>query len=208
MVMLAVSASAQMTRFDSKPGSKVRMEGTSTIHDWQVEGKLIGGFMEAGPGFPTEPGQEAKPGKIEAKASIFIPVRSMVSYKKDGTPYSTAMDDIMYGKLLVEKNPRILFNLAELTLKETAKAKDQPYVCEAKGDLVVAGVTNKIVMPVNILPLGDTKLKVSGETKVKMTDFKIDPPNPGVGGISIKTGDEVTLKFEWMVGQRAAPATK
>ena len=28
-----------------------------------------------------------------------------------------------------------------------------------------------------------------------MTDFKIEPPSPSLGGVSIKTGDEVTLRF-------------
>ena len=38
-------AAEPMTRFDSKSGPtmKVRIEGTSTVHDWQVEGHLIGG---------------------------------------------------------------------------------------------------------------------------------------------------------------------
>src|SRR5437764_1456247 len=36
------------TRLDARPGgARVRMEGTSTIHDWQVEGTVIGGHVEA-----------------------------------------------------------------------------------------------------------------------------------------------------------------
>ena len=50
---------------------------------------------------------------------------------------------------------------------------------EAKGELAVAGVTNKITMPVNILPLADKeKLKVTGSITVKMTDFKVDTAGP------------------------------
>mgnify|MGYP000902142743 CR=1 FL=1 len=119
-----LTAAAQTTRFDSKPGTlKVRIEGTSNIHDWQVEGKLIGGYLEVGPGFPVEPGQAATPGKVQAKVEAFIPVRSMASVEKDGKPYSTKMDDIMYEKLKAQEFPRIFYRLTELTLKEPAKSK-------------------------------------------------------------------------------------
>ena len=35
-----------MVRYESQPGSKMRMDGTSTIHDWHAESQLIGGFLE------------------------------------------------------------------------------------------------------------------------------------------------------------------
>ena len=78
----------------------VRIEGTSTVHDWQVEGHLIGGSAELGPGLPTRPGAQALPGVVDAKVSVFIPVRSLKSVEKNGSPYSDPMDEIMYGKLL------------------------------------------------------------------------------------------------------------
>ncbi len=195
-------------RFDSQPGSKVRIEGTSSVHDWQVEGKLIGGFLEAGTGFPVEPGQTVSPGKIEAKAEAFIPVRSLKSIEKDGRPYSDSMDDVMHGKMLQAENPKILYRLDALVLKESPKSPDAPYVFDSKGDLIVAGVTNKISMPISVTPSGDKKLKISGNTTVKMTDFGIKPPAPAIGLGLIKTGDEVKLSFEWMVGQKAAGGAK
>jgi hypothetical protein len=198
-------ANAQLTRLDTQAGSKVRIEGTSTMHDWQVEGKLIGGHMEVGPGFPLKPGQEVKPGKIEAKVDTFIPVRSLASVKKDGTPYDKKMDNIMYEKLKMPAHPRIEYRVTELVLKEAPQAKDAPYVFDSKGDLVVAGTTKNISMPVLVTPLGDNKVKIAGNTAVKMTEFGIQPPAPL--GILLKTGDDVKLFFEWMVGQKAAPAS-
>ena len=202
----ASSQAADMTRFDSRSGSKVRIEGTSSVHDWQMEGKIIGGFLEAGANFPTEPGQTVQPGKVEAHAEAFIPVRSLASLEKDGKPYSTHMDDRAYLALNEATNKKILYRLTELVLKEPAKSKDAPYVFDSKGELVVAGVTNTISMPINITPLGDKKLKITGNTTVKMTSFKIDPPAPKIALGMIKTGDDVKLSIEWMVAQRPAPA--
>ena len=70
--------------------------------------------------------------------------------------------------------------------------------------LAVAGKTNKISMSVNVTPLGDKKLKINGSTSIKMSDYGVEPPV--LVGI-LSTGDEVKLKFDWMVVQKSAPAT-
>jgi polyisoprenoid-binding protein YceI len=207
LLLLAVSAqAADKAQFFARSGSKMRLEGTSNIHDWQVESPIIGGSIEAGPNFPTEPGQAATPGKVEAKADVTVMVRSLKSVEKDGKPYSDKMDEIMWEKLGIAQNPKIAYHLTELTLKEAAKSKDAPYVFDAKGELVVAGVTNTVTMPVNVLPLGDKKLRITGNTTVKMTSFKIEPPAPKIALGMIKTGDDVKVIFDWMVAQRAPAA--
>ena len=203
----ALTAAEQMTTYAARSGSKMRIEGSSNIHDWQVESPFVGGLLEVGPGFPTEPGQAATPGKVPAKANVFIQVRSLKSVEKDGSPYSDKMDEIMWEHLREAAHRRILYTLTELTLKEAPKAKDAPYVFDAKGDLAVAGVTNQISMTVNVLPLPDDRLEISGSTDLKMTDFKVEPPAPKIAFGLIKTGDEVKLIFKWIVAQRkAAPA--
>lgn len=200
---LCVSAAEGWTRLAPKPGgnSKVRIEGTSTIHDWQVESPLVGGFVELGPNFPRT-AADAKPGRLDVRAEVFIPVSSLKSVKKDGTPYSTTMDDIMHEKLLRTQHPRIVYRLQELTLKEGAGSDPTKYVAEATGDLVVAGVTNRITFPVQIQVHPDNHLTISGEVPLKMTSFKIDPPAPKVALGLIRTGDDVKVLFQWEVFPR------
>jgi hypothetical protein len=203
---LSAQAADQMTKFYAKPGSKMKIEGTANmIHThWAVESPIIGGYLEVGPNFPTEPGQAAAPGKIQAKAEPFVSVTSLKSVEDDGRPYSDAMDNVMYDHLKADKYKRIDYRLSELVLKEAPKAKDAPYVFDAKGDLVIAGVTNSISMPVNITLLGDKKLKITGSVAVKMSSFKLEPVNLTVAGVGLKTGDEVKLSWVWNVAQRAA----
>lgn len=197
---------ADLTRLDTTPGgNKIRIEGDSTFHKWQMEGSLVGGFAEVGSGFPLKPGAEVKPGKVDAKVSVFIPVRSLKSIEKDGKPYKTDMDNIMYEKLLEADHKRITFTLTELTLKETLKTAADAYQFEAKGELVVAGVTNLITMPVMATVLGENKIKFAGSVAAKMTDFKVEPPTKlGV----FKTYDEINLFFEWVATKKTAPAAK
>ena len=200
----ALQAADSMTVYNARSGSKMRIEGTANIihPTWQIESPLIGGMMEVGPGFPTEPGQEAKPGKVEAKADAFIQVRSLKSVKEDGSLYSDRMDEVTFEHLKEAQFKRIFYHLTEMTLKEAPKAKDAPYVFDTKGDLTIAGVTNKISMVVNVLPLPDKKLEITGSTAVKMTDYKVEPVDINLVIGHIKTGDEVKLIFKWILGQR------
>jgi len=214
LATVSLPAAAQTTTFSARSGSKMRIEGTSNIHDWQCESPFIGGFMEVGPNFPMESGQSVTPGKVEAKVTVFIQVRSLKSVEKDGKPYSDRMDEVMWEHMKATEDPttkkilypKIEYHLSELTLKEAPKAKDAPYVFDAKGELAIAGVTNKITLVVNVLPLGEKKLKITGTTNLKMTDFKIEPPAPKIALGMIKTGDDVKLIFEWMLAQRKMPA--
>lgn len=201
--------STNMTRFNAKPGSKISVDGTANmIHTrWLVESPAIGGYLEVGPSFPIEPGQAVKAGKVAAKAEVFTAVRSLRSMD-NGKPYSDKMDDIMYEKLRATNDPkaRITYSLKELVLKQPASTNGAPYVFDSKGELVVGGVTNSISMPVSVLPLGDKKLKISGSVAVKMSDFKIGPPTVNLVVGKLKTGDEVKLSFDWLVGQTAPAA--
>jgi len=211
--VLAIAAlplgAAELTRLNSTPGAnKIRIEGTSTIHDWQMESSIVGGYAEVGPGFPLKPGAEVKPGPVEAKVNIFIPVQRIKSIEKDGKPYNSAMDDRMYLAVNEATNNRITYTLTSLTLKEVPKTAGA-YQYDSTGELCVGGVTNKISMPVVVTVLEENKVKFAGSVTVKMTDFKIEPINKSILGIGlIKTGDEVKLFFEWVATKKATPAAK
>ncbi len=199
---------AETTTLKAQPGSKIRIDGTANIlhTHWAVQSPLIAGSLEVGPGFPTEPGQSVSLVKLDAKGECSVPVRSLKSIEDDGKPYSDAMDDVMYRKLKAQANQKIIYRLTELTLKESAKDKDSPYVFDSKGEVAVAGVTNGVAFPVNVLPIAGNKIKISGNTALKMTDFKIQPPAPTIALGAIKTGDEVKISFEWILTPKTASA--
>jgi hypothetical protein len=207
LTFTTASQAADVIVLTSTPrGNKIRMEGTSSMHDWQVESSMIGGKAEVGPDFPLKPGAVVKPGPVTAKVEVFIPVQQLKSIEKDGKPYKASMDTRMYEEMREKDNKRISYSLTSLTLKEAPKAADQPYVFESVGNLCVAGVTNKITMPVTVTVLEENKVKFAGSVTVKITDFKMQPPALTVLGLGIKTGDDVKLFFEWVATKRAAPA--
>jgi polyisoprenoid-binding protein YceI len=179
---LAVSA-ADTVRFEGRPGSKVTVDGTSTVHDWTVESQVMKGTMEVPADFASNP-TAAKNAKVE----VTIPVRQLKSGK-------TAMNNIMWEAMKMKDHPNIVYKLIELTPKGAAQGNSAQF--DAKGTLTVAGVTRTNTMPVTIEKTGDNKAKATGTTTVKMTDFGIKPPAPTVGLGFIKTGDDVKIAFEW-----------
>ena len=191
-VTLAIGAGAQdLTKFQAKPGTttKLKMDGTSSIHDWSVETAAVGGSIELDSAFLKDP-VSAKPGKIPAKVESRILVRQLKSSS------GKAMDDRMYQAMKMQQFPRIEYQLTELTLKETPKSANGPFNFDSTGQLTVSGVTNKVSFPVT-MTRADQTLKINGSTKIKMTSFGIEPPGLILG---IKTGDEVTITFDWSTG--------
>jgi len=190
----AVSTFAADTiHFESRPGSKVKVEGSSTVHDWAVESLAIKGSMDVPADFAKDPAGAAK----NIKAEVTIPVRSLKSDK-------SAMNNIMWEAMKMKEYPNIEYKLLELTPKSGGTQGGNSAQFEAKGKLTVSGVTRTNTMPVTIEKVEDTKAKVTGTTAVKMTDFGIKPPAPTVGLGFIKTYDDVKITVQWLAEQ--APA--
>jgi len=189
----------QIWRFEPTK-AKLRLQGTSNIDDWQVEASWIGGFLEANFRFPNL--QAGQGPEVRARAEAHVEVSGLKSIEKDGKPFSNKMDEIMYAKLDAAAHPKITYRLTKISLKSAATDQDVPFLFETRGELVVAGVTNVINMPVNVMPLADNHLRISGSVFLRMTDFGITPPSPRITLGLIKTGNEVKLNFEWFVVQK------
>lgn len=196
---IALPMSAETwTRYQARPGSKVRIDGTSTVHDWSVEGQIIGGFMELDSNFALESGKAPSAGgKVNSKVEVDIPVRSLKSGKK-------LMDDIMHGAMKQEGHPKIQYRLKELTLLPLSQ--NAPLKFDSAGELTVAGVTKPVKMQVTMEPMAQDRVKVIGQTNLKMTDFGIKPPAPSVGLGLIRTGDDVKITFEWLTARQKETA--
>ena len=110
------------------------------------------------------------------------------------------MDETMWGNLKAKDDPRIFYRTSELVLKEVPTSKDAPYLFESKGELVVAGVTNQVSIPLKVLPLGEKKVKISGSIPTKMSNFGIKAEKIGLGFVTFKTADDVKISFDWIVG--------
>ena len=197
-LLFAASAAAQTVRYVPVPdGSKVKMEGTSTIHELTVNSPTIDGVIDADSTFPES--ALKNPAAAKPNVQVSIPVSTLKSY-------ADSMDAVMQDHMNMERYPRIEYRLVELKPKSAAGATG-PLQFDAVGALTVSGTTRTITMPVTIERVDKTKLKIVGTTPLKMTDFDIKPPAPRILGMpTIKTGDDIKITVEWLVVQKAAPA--
>lgn len=187
--------STNTIRYGAQPtGSKVKMEGTSTIHDWTVESPIIGGFMEVDSTFPESALTNAQAARPNVQVTILV--RTLKSYMKK-------MDEVMQEHLNMAKFPKIEYRLMELKPKSAAGAAGALQF-DAVGTLTVSGVTRTNTMPVTFERVDGGKLKVTGSTPLKMTDFGVQPPAPSILGMPvIKTGDDIKISFEWLTAPKA-----
>jgi polyisoprenoid-binding protein YceI len=188
-------SAADTVRYTPVPNSsKLRIDGTSTIHDWHADTGVVGGFMEMEATFPDPSGKSA-PSAIKPKIEVKIPVRSLQSSG------GKRMDAVMQEHMKLDQHKIIDYRVLELTPKAGTTAGPSAQF-DAKGTLTIAGVTRTNTMPVTI-ERTDKQLKVKGSTALKMTDFGIQPPAPDVGLGLIRTGDDIKLTFEWVTEPKA-----
>ena len=102
----ALTVNADPVRYQASPGSKLKLEGTSTVHDWTVSSGIMGGYIEFESDYPLDPAKPNSEAKITPKVEVRISVRSLQSGK-------SLMDDIMWDNLKVKDNPYITYKLTE-----------------------------------------------------------------------------------------------
>jgi len=200
--LLAVRASAESTateRFDADlASSRVTVEGTSTLHNWKVEGQSVKGYlsideqelaalwMRSGP-FPHA---------LTATVRVDIPVTSLTSRKR-------GMDETMYKALKATTHPTITYSLKSATIltRQVAQEEDadRSLTIEATGVLMVAGVERLMDIPMQVRRLPENRLEIRGDASLRMTEFGIDPPRAMLG--TLRTGDEVRVHWTWVLAR-------
>jgi polyisoprenoid-binding protein YceI len=151
--------------------------GTSNLHDWTAEvEKLKGSFMV-----------KMMNGKIVdiQDFSIIIDAQSFKSSK--GSIMNSKINDALSSK----KHPQISYKLTKV---EKLTENPGTYRVNTTGTLNIAGVNQTVSIDAigKILPNGN--IEFTGNKKIKMTDFKVEPPTAMFGALT--TGDEVTLTFK------------
>jgi polyisoprenoid-binding protein YceI len=154
--------------------SKISVEGTSTIHDWEMGTSAINGSAN----FAKEGDQlEITGTKITLKSA---------DLKSD----NSGLDDKAHEALKVKKHPGITFTQTE---KVSVTTNGTAFTGTVRGNLTIAGETKAVSIAIS----GNTaqnKLKVNGKVNLKMTQFGMEPPRAMLG--TIKAGDEITVNFE------------
>lgn len=152
-------------------GADLKVEGTSTLHDWEMGTNGATGKA-----------------KIELNGRQVVSISDLkvafaVSSLKSG---KGQMDDIAHETLKAKKYPNISFELKEVQ-------QITPDVIKAAGNLTIAGTTRPVTMVMNYA-VNDGAISFTGAKNIRFTDFKVDPPKAMFG--TIKTGDDLKLLMD------------
>jgi len=192
-----LSAQAQTRYASQMHGTSVKIDGTSTAHDWEMEGTVIGGSAEFGPDVKLDPAQTGIPGLKEGKVPVtvhaLIPVK-LIHSKAEHAP--DIMDHLMQDTMKADQFGRIEYALTEMIFKGPHEA-NTPFAFDTTGQLSIAGVTNTVSFPVTLEVLGDGKIKIKAVTPLKMTSYGIKPPAPNIGMGLMRCGDDIKIIIDW-----------
>lgn len=173
---------------------RITIEGTSTLHDWEVGGDTILGHVTL-----AEAGADLEAAWLDAAetltAQVEIPVRSLASGRR-------RMDREMFSALNASEYPTITYRLTEMERMpeehEPPDPGDEPaggvIILLATGELTISGQTRTVTFPVRIAERNGA-LKIEGQANLKMTDFGVEPPRLMLG--ALRTGDEINVGFTW-----------
>ncbi|HET8735012.1 MAG TPA: YceI family protein [Pricia sp.] len=166
LVNLAATGLAQET-YTLAETSALTIDGSSTVHDWTVTANQMQGTLQASP---------------NSLNSVDFSVR-VADIKSDR---AAAMDKKMHEALKMGEHPKVLFVAKEVDVPLGGRQ-------DLKGTLTIAGVEKEVSIPVNITE-ADGKLKITGNQKILLKEYGIEPPTAMFG--SIVVGDEVTVTFD------------
>lgn len=156
--------------------SHLSIAGTSNVHEWKSDATKV----------------EAE-GDIQLEASTLKSIKSLkVEIAVGGIKSSkgSIMDKKTWSSLKKDTHPTITYVLTKVN---SLTKSGESYDIKTTGNLTIAGETRSIEIMVKGKVLGDGSILFEGSKKLKMTDFKIDPPTALMG--TMKTGDEVTIAF-------------
>lgn len=156
--------------------SSLKVEGTSNIHDWEMTAKDLQGSMKV----QMEDGQ-----LVQLEQLQFAVVAESLKSGKGG------MDKNTYKALNTDKHKTITYELKSVkNLDCTSKTSCK---ITTNGVLTISGTRQNVELIFDAKVAGD-KITLSGNKKIKMSDYKVDPPTAMFG--TITTGDDVNIKFQ------------
>jgi polyisoprenoid-binding protein YceI len=159
------------------PGKDVNVKvlGSSNIHDWTMTAT----GLESQGDFKFEGGQL----RSLHSFSFSVDAKSLKSEHE-------SMDSRTYKSMNADKFPKIIYKLNSAVITQVQKNK---YAIKATGELTISGATQTVVLDVTAVVNPDNTITCTGSQKIKLTDYKIDPPTFMLG--AMKVYNDLTIQF-------------
>lgn len=178
--LLSLAAAGWVVQsFTFESSSKIWVEGTSSVHDWDCQVAQFAGTVDAETG---DNGLTALNG-----TTLAVPVRGIDC--DNGTMNNKLRDALGTAP--------IRYTLSSAT--PGAPSAEGWFTIRTTGNLTIAGTTRPVQMEVKAKAIDGGRFRFTGQHALKMTDFGVDPPTALLG--TLKTGDQVTVHFDATVSR-------
>jgi len=181
-IMALAVAIPQLTRAQSayklslNKDVSIKVLGSSNVHDWNETSTV----MESQGDFKL-----SEDGQLISLTTFSFSLNAK-SLKSD----HEMMDSRTYKAMKADQYPKITFKLSSAVITPVQKNK---FNIKASGDLTIAGVTQNIPIDVIAVVNPDNSLTCTGSKKIKLTDYKIDPPSFMLG--AMKVANDLTIEY-------------
>ncbi len=198
MIICGKSSIAQNTqdvRYTALPGSRMWIEGTSTLDDFKCTTADVNGYAEISE--PENPLDTAAADTVKDKDVVYVSVlvHSLDCGKK-------LMNKDMYNAMKSDKFPAIKYELLSAHIKTSPDSTTGWFNLMTKGNLYIAGEHKTVDILMRVKELADGRFRLLGSKPLSMLDFGITPPSHFFG--LIKAHKDLTVHFD-LLAERVTP---
>lgn len=174
MIFLTQISIAQTYQLNNG-SSTLRVDGTSNLHDWDLNAENQKGKITV----------EMTDGKVTAIKDLQLSV--VAESLKSG---KSGMDKNTFKALKTNQYKEITFKLTKV---KSINCSGATCKVSLSGNLNIAGTSKPVDMTFDMTTTS-SNITLTGNKKMKMTTFNVDPPTAMFG--TITTGDEIDVVFK------------
>ena len=179
----AIALSPGAVAIDVQPGSRLWINGSSTVRSFECSATSFDTDIQSAPGTVAV---LATGEKVVTAVEVTIPAAKLDC--KNGT-----MNEHMLKALKAKANPNIVFALASYDLVP----QNDDLRITLNGQLPIGGVTKAVTIATAAKAEADGTLRVAGTHEVRMTEFGLKPPSLMLG--TMKVDEKVKVSFDLLL---------
>ena len=161
----------EFIKYVTQPGSRLWIEGSSTINDFNCRARLVKGFafIHSKDNLSEKFSKGFKKDKDKDEVVVTVLVHSLDCGLD-------AMNEDMYRAMKASQFPILRYDLIDAHLISSADSSGW-FDLATKGDLTIAGETNAVDIIVKVQNLPNGAFRLVGNKNLSMKDYGIEPPS-------------------------------
>ncbi|MDA0990344.1 MAG: YceI family protein [Verrucomicrobia bacterium] len=216
LAVAAIATDLPAATYRLQPGSRIQLNGSSTVHDWSFDSREVSGSVFIPVGYDVidqlfaewtasqPPDLETAYGRRDTIQSwsghLTMPVDSL---ENDNPRQKRDMQQALKG----DQFPIITCSLTNVVAIRPVEQTTDALLIQTLGYLEIAGQRRPATIAFTATPNGDRTYRAEGRVQIRMSDFDIDPPSAMFG--LLRAHDDVdlafTLLFDRTDGDRQVP---